>query len=229
MPRPAAFPRRLRRARRAFTLLELAVVVAIVVITASLGVGSLREHLPRYRMVQAAKRLKADVQSLQSLATASGRQGRLRLLAAPGDCSDPEVWGGGWVLELGDRSHGSTRWDVLPLDSAEDGVDDDQSEGPVVLSEGGNAESRFTCMLPWGTLSGPLSGDRDTIVINARGYLDNPTTDLDRGYIRLALRNQAAAAQGVQDEAVLLISAAGAVRLASPTAADSSAAGSALR
>lgn len=220
------------RGRRGFTIVELAVVLAIFVITAALGLGSLREHLPRYRLVQSAKRLKADLRTLQSLATSSGRQARLRLVSAPGDCADPTVWGGGWALELGDRSNGSTRWDVLPVDLSDDAglaPDSDQSEGLVVLSEGGNAEARFTCLLPWGTLTGPLSGDRDTIVINARGYLDNPTSDLDGGYIRLTLRNQDAALQGVQDEAVVLISAAGAVRLASPTAAATSVAGTALR
>ena len=224
MPSPAP-----PQTRRGFTLLELAVVVAIISVTAAVGVGSLREHLPRYRMVQAAKRLKADMQTVQSVATASGRQGRLRLVSAPGDCGNPEIWGGGWVMELGDRSNGSTRWDVLPEDSAVDGSDDDRSEGTVLLSPGGNHESRFTCLLPWGTIQGPLPGDHDSIVVNARGYLDNPTADLDHGYLRLTLRNQEAAMRGVQDEAVLLISAAGAIRLASPTVAATSFAGTSLR
>lgn len=216
-PAPPLTRRAPRRARPGFTLVELGVVLAILVITTALGIGALQEHLPRYHLVQAAKRLKSDVHRLQALATASGRQARLRLLAAPGACATPDDWGGGWVLELGDASRGSTSWDILPPDVDPEASADD-SEGTVVLSRDGNAEAPWTCLLPWGTIAGPSPTDHDSIVINARGYLDNPPSDLDRGYIRLTLRNQNAAARGVDDEVMLLISAAGAVRLAAPAA-----------
>ena len=41
--------------RRGYTLLGIVIVLSMLAILAALGVGSMREHLPRYRLVQTTK------------------------------------------------------------------------------------------------------------------------------------------------------------------------------
>ena len=195
--------------RGGFSLLELLVVLAIILIAALIGAGSVQPYLPRFRMVSTAKSLRADIRMLQTLALQTGRQTRMRLVAPLGDCSDPEEWGGGWVLELGDRSVGSTSWDILPPDALKDGTDDDQSQGTVDLGPGGANAARGICMKSWETLEGPGAGNTDALVFSPRGSLANPVTDFPDGYIRLTFSNQYAARQGFADEMQVMVSAAG--------------------
>ena len=205
--RPA--PRTPARARAGFTLLELMVVLAIVLIAALIGAGSIQPYLPRYRMVSVSKRLQADIRMLQTLAMQTGRQTRLRLVAPSGSCSDLDVWGGGWVKELGDRSVGSSAWDVLPPDALADGVDDDQSTGTFNFSKGGAHAAHGVCLNEWATIAGPGVDNADSLVFSPRGSLANPITDFPDGTIRVTLTNQSAARQGFTDEVEVVVSAAG--------------------
>jgi len=200
---------RLPSHRRGFTLLELLVVLAIVLIAALIGAGTVQPYLPRFRMVSTAKSLRADIRMLQTLALQTGRQTRMRLVSPAGDCSNPDEWGGGWVLELGDRSVNSTSWDILPPDALKDGSDDDQSEGTVDLGPDGANAARGICMKSWDTLEGPGAGNSDSLVFSPRGSLANPVTDFPDGYIRLTFSNQYAAQQGIIDEMQVMVSAAG--------------------
>ncbi len=206
-------------ARRAFTLIELLVVLAILLVVGLIGAGSLQPHLPRYRMLSAAKELRADLARLQDLAVRTGRQTRLRLRPA-GSCADPDTWGGAWELAVGDRSRGSARWDLLPEDATADGVDDDASEGTADLGPGGNAQARHVCMEGAAGLIGPGVGNSDSIVFDPRGFLANPSADLPDGYIRVRLLNQAAAREGVVDGVEVVVTAAGFVRLVTDLGAD---------
>lgn len=197
-----------RAARSGFTLLELLVVLAIVLIAALIGAGTVQPYLPRFRMVSTAKSFRADLRMLQSLALQTGRQTRLRLVSS-GGCDDPDSWGGGWVMELGDKSVNSGSWDILPPDALADGVDDDQSQGRVDLGPDGAQRARGICMQPWDTIDGPGADNENSLVFTPRGSLANPVTDFPDGYIRLTFTNQYAARQGVVDEMEVMVSAAG--------------------
>ena len=210
---PAVHPRPRRPTRNGFTLVELVVVLGIIIIATAIGAGSVQPYLPRYRMIKSAKRLRADLLRVQELATRTGRQSRLRLVAPDGSCEDPDVWGGAWVLELGDASRGSATWDVLPEDALTDGSDDDQSQGLIVLNEGGNHAARHVCLNDWGRITGPGSGNADSVVFDSRGFLMNPSSDLSDGYIRIPLTNQSAAREGVRDQISVLVAATGFSRL----------------
>ena len=197
------------RRRAGFSLLELVVVLAIILIAALIGAGSIQPYLPRFRMVSVAKRMQSDLRMLQSLAMQTGRQARMRLVAPVGDCGDHGAWGGGWVKELGNRSAGSTDWDVLPPDALADGRDDDQSTGVYDFSDGGNHPARNVCLNEWDAIAGPGAGSADSLVFSPRGSLANPVTDFPDGTIRITLSNQAAAREGVTDQVHVVVSAAG--------------------
>jgi prepilin-type N-terminal cleavage/methylation domain-containing protein len=199
--------------RRAFTLVEIAVVLAIVAIVGAIGWGTLRADLPRFRMIQAARTLRADLEALRALSTATNRETRLLLLSSPGDCAPGGETGGSWALQIGDRSSRSSRWEHLPPDvGADDGVDD-ASLGLVDIGPAGNRPAPGVCLRRGPTLAGPEPDNAGAIVFTPRGWVSNPGQDFTgRGYIELTLVNTLADA-GLRDEVTVAISRSGNVRL----------------
>lgn len=211
IPRPTA-------CRRGFTLVELVVVLALLVVIAAIGFTSMRSHLPRYRLIRAVKAFKSDIVYLRNLSISTSRETRLRLTGTGGDCAaDLEAWGGSWALEIGDRSSASRSWEALPEDAAVDGSDDDQSEGSVDLGPGGGLQSRSTCLEGWSDIEGPGADNADAIVFSPRGRLANPGTDFveEGGWIAVTFVNQSAAREGVDDRVEVLVNRVGNVTLAS--------------
>ncbi|MEC7948897.1 MAG: prepilin-type N-terminal cleavage/methylation domain-containing protein [Myxococcota bacterium] len=209
-------------ARRGLTLIELAVVLAIVGIVAAIGWGSTRAYIPRFRMITAAKGLKADTMKLRSLAVSTGRETRLTLSGTPGTCTDAEGYGGSWTMAIGNRSSGSSSWDLLPEDTAADGSDDDRSEGTVDIGPEGNRTARGVCLRQWASLAGPGAGNGDSIVFSPRGFITNPSSDFSTvaGTIDLTLVNLHAASRGVTDEVSVRLFRTGAARLESTLGAE---------
>lgn len=206
---------------KGFTLLELAIVIAIMAILAALGVGSMREQLPRYRLVQTSKQFKSDMMQLRQIAVQNNRETRMRLLSSE-NCSNTTAWGGAWSLEVGDSALGSTTWDILPEDRSDNGVDDHQGEGLIDIGPNGSNKAKDICMWGWGGLSGPTfngANNVDSVVFSPRGWLRNPSGDFQSsGYLEFQFVNQAAARDGVDDALVIQVSRAGLVRLVkSPT------------
>lgn len=202
--------------RRGLTLLELVVVLGIIAIVGAIGWGSTRSHLPRFRMITAAKQLKSDLMKLRNLSVSTGRETRITFTGSPGACRDPESYGGSWALSIGNRSAGSSDWDLLPEDSRADGSDDDQSDGTVDIGMGGNRQARGVCLRQWATLAGPTTGNADSIVFSPRGYVVNPGADFSAdGSIDVTLVNLEAAQRGVTDEVSVRVYRTGAARLES--------------
>ena len=206
-----------RQDRRGLTLLEVVVVLAIIGVVAAIGWGSTSSYLPRFRTVSTAKGLKADVMKLRSLAVSTGRETRLTLTGTPGRCADPGVYGGSWTMAIGNRSSGSSTWDLLPEDSAADGTDDDRSEGTVDLGQGGNRQARGVCLRQWDTLAGPGAGNADSIVFSPRGFVTNPSADFSTvsGTIDIELVNLDAVHRGFEDTVSVRLFRTGAARLES--------------
>ncbi|MFT5683390.1 MAG: prepilin-type N-terminal cleavage/methylation domain-containing protein [Myxococcota bacterium] len=202
--------------RQGFTLIELMVALAVLMLLAAIGWSSMTDQLPRFRMIRAARLLKSDMSNLRNLAVQSNRETRLRFTDAGGDCSDPDSMGGSWELAIGDSSAGSDSWDLLPDDAFDDGSDDDQSEAYVSLGMEGNHRAAGVCLKTWGTLIGPGNDNADSVVFSPRGWVTNPGGDFSSsGYIEFTLANQQATREGITDEVSVVIFRSGMIRLVS--------------
>ncbi len=199
------------------TLTEVVVVIGVLAILAALGYSSMRDQLPRFRTVKAAKQLRSDLLDMRELAVRSNREARLVLTSSGGECLDGERWGGSWMLQIGNSSLGSTRWDTLPEDALEDGTDEDDSEGVVDIGPDGNRSAPDACLRQWAAINGPGGGENvDAIVFSPRGWSRNPAEDFGTsGYIALTMVNADAVARGSADEISVLVTRSGMVRLAS--------------
>lgn len=214
-------PRRphLSRCHRAgFTLVELAVVVALVLILTSVGFGASREQLPRWRTRQAAQTFASLVQQCRSLAIAANVECSIFLVSADTNLTDPVTPGGEYWVGLGNLSNASTTWDYLPSDRTADGTDDDTSQGIVDLSDrAGNHYARNVGIVEWAALTGPGVGNANRIVISPRGYVMNPAGDFDRrGAIEVVFANKIARFEGRNEDWVVTITRGGVVRVDDP-------------
>ena len=195
---------------------EVLIVVSIFLVLTVIGWTSMDHRLPRYRLVKVAKGMEGDITKLRMMAIQTNRQARLHLDRADETTTDPESWGGAWTLALGDASLNATDWDVLPRDSETDGSDDRQAEGFVDIGPDGDQPAKGVGLAPWDSLTGPASGNADSIVFTPRGWVANPAMDFDAdGYITLRLVNKHALRKGVRDEVHLRVARSGYVRLES--------------
>lgn len=217
---PAKSRRRSLLARthtRGFTMIEIVVALSILTVLAGIGWGTMQEHLPRFRLVRIAKHFRSELISMRQIAVQTNRETRFQLLGhSGGNCiSDPTQWGGAWEMSVGDQVMGSTKWDLLPEDSMEDGTDDLQGDAVVSFFDGGTHSGKDVCFQDWGSLLGPLTGsNQDSIVFSPRGWLRNPSADFNAyGYMEFHFYNQEANRAGVFDAVKVQVSRAGMVRL----------------
>ena len=212
----------MRRAnpRAGVTIIEIAMVVALLGVLAGITHGSLKELLPRYRMVQTAKDLRNDIHALRYTAIEQSKEARVLLITADPDWSVPGPDSAGeWWLQVGNRGLRSNVWDTLPADMELDGTDDSTDRGTVSIGLGGEDSALGVSLKPWGALSGPGTTNLDSIVFSPRGYVINPASDFDAdGYITLTLVNKNAV--GVDDSVALRIARSGMVRLESSLGID---------
>ena len=203
--------------RRGYTLIESMFVIIILGILATLAWSSMRSFFPRYYTNQAGRLLKSDLITLRKIAVESNRETRLRFLSHGGDCSDVSVGGGSWELSIGDKSLGSKKWDLLPEDSFNDNVDDDQSLGVREIDKNNDTSAKDVCLHEWTTLVGPSANganNQDAVVFSPRGWLRNPSTDFSsNGFIEVSIHNQDAARAQKEHKLVVQLSSSGMVRM----------------
>lgn len=154
------------RARAGATLVEIAIVVAIFGIMSALAAQAMSGMVPSWRTKQAAQEFMANVQKARDLAISEGVEYRVRVATWDSDPSGGDQNIGSYYIERGDRTSGSTSWDILPID---DGVSDD-GEGTIDFTRDAPNE------LPWVSLSQP---DVTTITFDGRGFLENGPGDFD--------------------------------------------------
>lgn len=214
MTRPGSRALR-RRNRIGFTLIEIAAVLGLVAILASLGYQSVHKMMPRFRMMQTAKELRADLMGLRMSAIQNNRQARLLLVEADQDWKTPGGPNvGHWKLQLGNKSLRSNAWDTYPQDADDDGTDDATNKGNVEISVGGQDAVAAVSLAPWEALVGPGLNNADAIVFGPRGHVINPAADFGSdGTITLTLVNKIALQNGMEDSVSLKIARTGLVRM----------------
>jgi len=183
-----------RRNRAGFSLIEVAVAVAVVGVLAALGIGLIYEVLPRYRTRHAALQFASWAAKARTLAVRNNVEYRI-YLARYDDSLNTSPNVGAYMVQVGDKSQNSNYWDTLPKETTSyvgcpgsgAWLDNSYSEGTVDLSKGGNANIPDVSIAEWDTISGPSSScqsNADAIVFSPLGWVTNPNADFGTsGYI----------------------------------------------
>ena len=201
-----------RHKRDGFTMIELVIVLAIIVILAALGIGAAQDLMPRYRARKAANLLASDISRARMHAIMNNRESRFEVTdydASPTDVESPSY--GAWEISVGNRAHSSTCWDVLPFDDSSACNDLYDTEGKRDISKAGQDYQRFV---------GLAEPDVTTITFNPRGWVANGASDLnygdESGYIEYAIYNKMAADKGItEDHFLVRVYRSGMVRVSS--------------
>lgn len=206
-----------RSQRHGFTLIEMAITLAIISVLTAWGMWASQDLLPRWRTRAAAQEFSARVQQCRMIAIRSGVECRVLLVDYDTSLADLETDNiGEYQLSIGNKYSDSDTWDLLPPDSFQDGTDDDQSEGIFDIGPAGNDPKRRVSIADWGdgTLGGPGTGNNNAIVFDARGYVSNPSTDFSgEGHIAVTFVNKLARSRGLQEDFIVYISRSGMIRL----------------
>ncbi len=216
VPRPSGVRLPVASPRAGFTILELVVVVAIVLILSAIGIVQSQEMVPRFRTRRAAQTFASLVNQCRSLAIQTNRECSVWLVDYDSSLSSLSSNTGEYWVGLGDSNSGSTTWDYLPPDSLADGSDDDVSQGIVDLGDEDNQfYARHVSIATWGSgLSGPGTSNSNRIVIDPRGFVINPATDFDgTGHIKLTFVNKVARQGGRTEDYYVRVSRSGMTRV----------------
>jgi prepilin-type N-terminal cleavage/methylation domain-containing protein len=214
---PTALPLRPHRlrSRRGFTLMELAITLAIAAILAALGLSMTDGLIPRQRAKKAALEFQAHAMECRNMAIQSGRQCRVLLVDFDDNLADVESPNEGeYWIQLGDAARDSSTWDTLPVD--DDGSDSNRGQGEIAFGSGSNARLRYISLADWGSISGPGTGNANAIVFDSRGWVANPSEDFlasGNGYIVVRFVNKHALDKGIDDTYTVRVSRAGMVRV----------------
>ncbi|MEN9787755.1 MAG: hypothetical protein RLZZ299_3019 [Pseudomonadota bacterium] len=185
LPRLASRAR--RRTRAGVTLVEIMIVVAIMGILAGLSAPMFGKSIPRWRCRRAAKEFAANVALAREIAIAQNVEVRLRMDVADPNLAD-QISYGAYSIAVGNRTVGSTSWDILPVEPEGSTTDQTTDQGTFDISHDAQNALKYVSLEPWSTLRGTSTGN--DIVFNARGWVTNPAGDFNsNGYIAITFRD----------------------------------------
>lgn len=199
-----------RRQRRGVTMIEIAIVLAIIAIMAGMAAGSLMPLLPSWRTREAANEFASAIGLARQRAMAEGVQYRVRVEATDEEAGTDTPSIGGWSIAAANPADSAAAWDVLPLEDG--GVDDIQGDGMRIISKGVDDALPGVSILP---LAEPVPTD-NALIFDSRGFLANGIDELNtNGTIAVVFINKPAALEGKPDDWTVCISRSGMVRASS--------------
>jgi prepilin-type N-terminal cleavage/methylation domain-containing protein len=200
--------------RRGFSLIELMIVVAIFSILAVTGFGMTRNTMPRYRAYSAAEQFEGNVATCRMVAIRSGYECRILMSDyddKPGVLTADNT--GEYYIQLGNKSIQSDDFETLPTSLME-------VKGHFTIAKGSTDYKRNVSILAWDTLNGTTGAGSDSIVFSPRGFVANPASDFNDGYITIKFVNKLAYADGIEDIYKVQIARSGMTRIENPLMGD---------
>ena len=200
---------------RAFTLIEVMMVVAIIGILSCLAGWQARDIIPRMKTKAAAMDFAKRIDMCRMIAIRTNRECKVEILDFETSTSSLSTSNAGrYSVAIGNSSSGATAWDILPEDSYSDLSDDDQSTGIVdISSAGADYKKDVSILYTNGDIGGP-PGWTNSIVFNPRGFLTNPVTDFQgNGYIEVVFSNKRVRADGRNEDFIVMVTRSGMTRL----------------
>jgi len=200
--------------RSGFSLIELMIVVGIFSILAVVGFGLTRDTLPRYRAYSAAEQFAGNVATCRMAAIRSGYECRILLSdydEKPADLTRENV--GEYYVQIGNKSIQADEFETLPTSLME-------VPGTFNIGEGSTHYKRNVSIMDWGTLAGTTGSGDDSIVFSPRGFVSNPASDFDDGYITISFVNKVSYSDGISDIYKVQIARSGMTRVENPLMGD---------
>ena len=162
-----------------FSLIEMMVVVALFGIFAALAYPSLTPLIPRFRLNRAVAEFTSEVQNARMMAIAEATEYRVCLMDKDDDPDNAAASSthGGYRIDKGNAMSGSSIWT--------------QYKSTFFLYNSDNYYNGVS-LVYWTPIGGPGAGNDDCIVLSPKGWLDNPASDFDGGFIYIHFRNKVA-------------------------------------
>ena len=205
-----------KKSRRGFTLIEIAIVVAVIGILSALAVINGESLLPDVRTREAAREFAKYVDYMRMTALRNNRETRICMDtydSSPASLTSANQ--GKYILYVGNKSTNSTNWDLMPGDLYDNSADDDSSQATIDISKSGKQHKIKVSIGDWGSsIGGPYTGNKDCIVFSPRGWVLNPASDFNgQGFIEITFVNKIARSTGVNHDYIVMIARSGMTRI----------------
>ena len=205
-----------QHSQRGFTLIEIAIVVAVIGILSALAVINGESLLPDVRTREAAREFAKNVDYMRMTALRNNRESRICMDtydSSPASITSANQ--GKYILYVGNKSTNSTSWDKMPGDLYDNSTDDDSSQAVFDISKAGKQHKIKVSIGDWGSnIGGPYTGNKDCIVFSPRGWVLNPASDFNsQGFIEITFVNKITRSSGVNHDYIVMIARSGMTRI----------------